>query len=185
MPQRARLVDRLLRTANQILVLAFDPEMRRIIRHIGENRHQRRRGQTVAQRPIEIRNQRNHQIAFALLPKFREQSHLAAVVHADEAVHKYRHLGRTEGPAFLQHDVVDILHPDACVFAKNVERIEDFLEIYQADFPGPPLLFNDCFQCVGGGAMPAPRVEEDEVKLLSTLQRTVCHRYVASQECFK
>ena len=43
MSQRPRLLHRFLRSANQILILPFDPEMRRIIGEIRENCHQRRR----------------------------------------------------------------------------------------------------------------------------------------------
>ena len=54
------------------------------------------------------------------------------------------------------------------VFAENVERIENFLEIDQADFPGPPLLLDDSFQRIGGGPMPAPGVEKNESRASST-----------------
>ena len=52
--------------ADQILRLALDPEVRRIIRDVGKNRDQgrsRQRGvQALAQRAIEIGDQRDHQI---------------------------------------------------------------------------------------------------------------------------
>jgi hypothetical protein len=33
--------------------------------------------------------------------------------------------------------------------------------------------------------MAAPSIKENKVQTSSTLQRTVCHSYVARQECFK
>ena len=38
-PQRTRLRDRAIRSANEILLLALDPEMRRIIGDVRENRY--------------------------------------------------------------------------------------------------------------------------------------------------
>ena len=49
MAQRARLLHRFLGAANQILLLSFDPEMRRIIGQIGQDGYERRCGQALAQ----------------------------------------------------------------------------------------------------------------------------------------
>ncbi len=175
MAHRPRLLHRLLRSANQILLLPLHPKMRRIIGQIRENCHERRGGQAVAQRAIEVGDQRNHQVTLALLPEFLEQPHLAAVIEAYQAVHQHGGLRRTEGPAFLQHHVVDVLHPDASVLAENIEGVENFLEIYQADFPLPSLLLDDGLQGVGSRPVPAASVKEDEVQALQ--------RQVPSNRC--
>ena len=87
-----------------------------------------------------------------------------AMIQADQPVHQHRHLRRSQRPAFLQHDVVDILHPDAGVFAENIQRIQDLLQVNQPDFPGPPLLLDHGFQRVRGGSVPASGIKEHKVK---------------------
>ena len=78
-------------------------------------------------------------------------------------MHEHHHLRRPKRPALLEHDVVDILHPDSGVLAKNVERIQYFLEIYQPDFPLPTLLLNYGFERVRRRPVSPARIEENEV----------------------
>ncbi len=85
-PDGPRLVRRALRTANHVLAFALDPEVRRMIRDIGEDRYERNSGplgiQRLLDRAIEMRNQRNHQIGLRLLPVSPQHLHLRAVTHA-------------------------------------------------------------------------------------------------------
>ena len=59
-PQGARLRDGSIGSANKILLLLFDPKVRRIVGKIGQNRHEwhawRRLLQTLKQRPVKVRN---------------------------------------------------------------------------------------------------------------------------------
>ncbi len=66
----------------------------------------------------------------------------------------------------MQQHVVHVLHPDSGVFAENIQWIQDFLEVYQPDFPRPPLLLDHSFQGVGGGTVAASGIEENEVQPL-------------------
>ena len=143
MTKRRGLFGCLACAANEILLLAFDPEMRRIIGQIGEDGHERSRRQTLPQRTIEIRNQRHHQIALALRPEFLEQPDLPAMVQADQPMHEHRQLRRSQRPAFLQQQVVNVLHPNAGVLAEDVQRVQNLLEIDQPDLPRPLLFFNN------------------------------------------
>ena len=122
-------------SANQILLLLFHPEMRWIIRQIGEDGCERRFGQALAQRAIEIRNQRNNDIALAFAPELLQQPDLAAMIQTDQTVHRHGQLRSPERPALFQQCVVDILHPDSGIFPENVERIQNLLQIDQPNLP--------------------------------------------------
>src|SRR5205807_3338654 len=73
MAQFARLFDCTPRAADQKLLLPFDPEMRGVICEICQNGHQRPAGaglaQALAERAVEVRNERRDQIGFPLEPK--------------------------------------------------------------------------------------------------------------------
>ena len=66
----------------------------------------------------------------------------------------------------LQHRVVDVLDADAGVFSDDVERIEQFLQIREANFPRTPLRPNGHLQGCGGRPMAAAGVEETELNSL-------------------
>ena len=88
------------------------------------------------------------------------------MIDADDLVHAPGELGRPKRPAFFETEVINVFQPDRSEFAKNVERIEQFLEIDETNFPRPLLVFNDCFERVGGGAMATARVEVNKVDFL-------------------
>jgi len=113
-----RLFHRLSRAADEVLFLQparerLNPEVRRVIGDVGKHRHQRRPrqglAQALAQRSIEIRNQRNHHVRPAAAPVFFQKAHLAAVKQANDAVHPRRQFGRPQRPALFQHQIVKIL----------------------------------------------------------------------------
>ncbi len=88
------------------------------------------------------------------------------MVEPNQPVHRDGQLGRSQRPAFLQQEIVDVLHVDAGVFAENIERLEDVLQVDQPDFPRPLLLLDNSLERVGCRAMAASRVEIYEIELL-------------------
>jgi hypothetical protein len=88
------------------------------------------------------------------------------MVDADDLVHRPRQLRRPERPAFLETEVINVFEPDGGEFSKNVEGIQQFLQIDESNFPRPLLMFDDCLERVGGGAMTTARVEVDKVDFL-------------------
>jgi len=93
-------------------------------------------------------------------------------------VHEHQTLRRPERPALRQHQVVDIFETYAGQFTKDIERMKHFLQIDEADVPGPVLLFDDGFQRGRGSAMASTGVEVDEIN--------ICHKcFIAvSHPCY-
>ena len=88
---------------------------------------------------------------------------LAAMVQANQPMHEYGQLRRAECPAFFQQQIVDVLQANAGVLTKNVEGVENFLQIDEPDFPGPLLLLDHRLERGGRRPMPAARVEEYKI----------------------
>ena len=84
-------------------------------------------------------------------------------------MHAHHQLRRAERPTFLQHQVVDVLQADPGELAEDIDFIQHFLQVDQADSNGRACCSIDLLKRVGGGAMPAARVEVDEVELLHSL----------------
>ena len=85
------------------------------------------------------------------------------MVQSDDAVQKLEALGRAQGPAFGEHQVVDVLQIDSGDFPKDVERMQQLLKVDERDFPGAVLPFDDGFERGGRGAMASARVEIEEL----------------------
>ena len=88
--QGARLGGRLGRAADEMLRLPrLDPEVRRIIREIGEHGHvgDARPGahDSFVHRPIEVRNERDHEVRPGLAPMPPQPARHGAVAQADQA----------------------------------------------------------------------------------------------------
>ena len=81
---------------------------------------------------------------------------------ADEKLQYAHRLRRAERPTFLQHQVVEVLHAQAGQLAPPVNRIHQFLQIYQPDFP-PALFIHHQAESLGSGAMAAARIKENKV----------------------
>ena len=86
-PQHLRLSDGAVRSADQVLLLAFDPEMRRVIGDIGQNGHERPAGagprEGLPEGPVVMRDERDHHLRRMIPPVPFEELHLLAVQHAD------------------------------------------------------------------------------------------------------
>ena len=142
----ARLLRRPLRAADEVLVLLFDPEVRRVVGQIRENGHHRRvrvgLPERVVQSAVEVRNQRYHQVRGGFPPELRDQSHVGLVIRADDAVQDLQHGEGADREPLLQHLVVQIFSPDARQITEEIQRLQHFLQVDQADLPRPLLLFD-------------------------------------------
>src|SRR5579885_489388 len=167
MSHAERLLLRALSPANEKLVLpGLDPEVRRIIGEVGENRHQRRPAvEALVQRAIEIRNQRDHKIRPLLRPEIPEQPNLTAMIDPNDHMHRGHQLRGAQSPALLQKQVVHILQAEPSDLAENIQRVEHLLQIHQPHIPGTLLLLYDGLQGIGGSTMAATRVEVNEIYL--------------------
>jgi len=93
------------------------------------------------------------------------------MVEPDHAMHELQTLRRAQGPALRQHLVIDVFQAQAGDLAEDVQRIEDFLQIDQADLPSlargrPVLRIDHRFQRHGRGAMASAGVEIDKINFL-------------------
>src|SRR5690348_9711781 len=108
-----------------MLVLALDPEVRRKVRDVREDRYERgvrlHSVERVLNSAIEVWDERDNQIGPPLLPIARQHTNLAPVEDADRKVHHADHLGRSGGPPAAQHDVVYVLAGDAGVLLDEID----------------------------------------------------------------
>ena len=81
------------------------------------------------------------------------------------AVHELKALSGAESPSLGQHLVVNIFQAQACYLSKDIQRVKDFLNIHQPDFPGAPLIADQRPQRGSGGAMASAGVEVQKVDL--------------------
>ena len=95
----------------------LDPEVRGIIRNVGQDGDKVRGGPRLAQAlgegAVEMGNHRDHQVGAAGAPELLEQPHRLRVQKADEKLQHPHGLRGAERPAFLQHQVVEVLHAQA------------------------------------------------------------------------
>ena len=154
--------------ADEVLRLALDPEVRRVVGDVGEDGDQRSAGNRIAQLSHMAR------LRFGTSETTRsggrsrqyllEQAHLGGMIQPDQPLHG-RQLRRAERPA-REHQVVDLLQLQAGDLRKHIQLVEGFLQIDEADLPGPVLLLDHLFEGVSGAAMPAAGVEVEEIDFL-------------------
>jgi len=153
--------------ANKVLILPFDPEVRRMVRDVGQNGNQwcawKCNADTLVQCAIEMRDDRHHQIGAVYAPEVAQFLHHAGVEQADNAVHGRQHPGRSLGPAAPQAPIVNVLRIDACSLPYKIKVAQNVLQVDQLDFPGS--LFNaDGFgKRHRSAAVSATRVKEDNL----------------------
>jgi hypothetical protein len=144
--------------------------MRRIVRDVGKDAHQRRArqgaAQALAQRADEVRRQGDHHVRAALAPEFLEHAHLLSMEQADHPVHDRHQLSRPQRPSLLEHEVVHVLQPKPGRLAENVDRIQHLLQVHHADLERARLPVHNLFEGAGRRAVPPAGVEEDEIELL-------------------
>src|SRR5271166_403143 len=106
------------------------------------------------------------------------------MIDTQRSVHRGQHLGGSDGPAFFQQFVIDILHPDAGEFANDVERSENVLQVDQPDLPGAVLFLDNGIESVGGAPVAAAGIKENEIDLLHQASMTAitCYSLSRSEE---
>ena len=85
------------------------------------------------------------------------------MVKPDNAMHELQALRRTNGPSPGQHRVVDVFQPKTGDLAKNIQRIEYFLKVHQADLPGTGLFRDNRAKSRGGRTVASAGVEVHEI----------------------
>ncbi len=129
--QRARLLDGAVRAADQVLLLALDPEVRRIVgdvRKYGYEWASRKRARKAfPQRAIEVRHKRNDHIRLRFFPMRFEQANCGTMIQAYHALQDPHQLRASQRPAVAQHQIVKILYADARIFLEDVERVQQLL----------------------------------------------------------
>src|ERR1700728_294549 len=132
-PDRARLFHGAIRTADQILLLILDPEVRRIVRDVGENRYKRpsrkRLAEALADGAIEMWHEGHDHVRLRLFPMRFHEANRRAVIHPNRKLKHAQELRASKRPASAQHRVVNVLDSDVCVFLSDVERVEQFLQV--------------------------------------------------------
>src|SRR5450631_383969 len=163
MAQLARLFYRAIRSADEVLLLTLDPEVRGKIGDVGKDRDEWNSGyrfpHALPNRAIQVRHQRDDQVRVALGPQLPEQADLLRVQKPDQELHSAGQLRGAQCPALVENQVVAILKANAEELAEEIELVERLLQIHQADFPWPPLLLDRLLQSVGGAAMAAAGIE--------------------------
>src|ERR1700730_701334 len=103
---------------------------------------------------------REHHVGRVFLPILAEHLYRWPVIQADDGLQQGKQLRSEASPAFAQNQVVTILNANAGDFPQQVELVELFLKVEEADFPA--LGFEYAFQRFGSAAMTASRIKEDD-----------------------
>ncbi len=123
--------------------------------------------QALGQGSVEMGNHRDHQVGAAGAPEFLEQPHCLRVQKANEKLQHPQGLRGAQRPAFLQHQVVKVLHAQSREPTHQVDGVHDFLKVHQPDFP-PALFIHHQTESLGSSAMAAARIKENEVNVYHT-----------------
>ena len=166
--ERARLRGRLGRAADEVLSLPrLDPEVRRIVREIGEQGdvgHVRgERGDRLVHRAVEVRDERNHHVGPGLAPVAPQPARHGSMAHANGRLQELELLREADAPAARETVVVDVLPVHARGLAEHILGIEHLHEIDEAYLPGALFRADHGLQGRRGRAMPSPRIEIDQI----------------------
>ncbi len=107
---------------------------------------------------IEVRNHRQHEIRRMLRPVITQSFHNGAMVEADGRLQNDQKLGGEACPSAPQDLVVSVLNTYTGGSFNQVERIEQLLNVEQADFPGMLLPGERFLESVGGALMTSAGV---------------------------
>ena len=140
-PHRHSLRARAFRAGNDVFTLALNPEVRRIIGQIGDQRDEWPAFLAVffkalSQFPVEVRNHRQHHVGWMFRPVLPQRLDDRPVIEMDRSLQNAEKLRSKARPAAAQDLVVDILDSYTRRAANQVERIEQFLDIEELDLPG-------------------------------------------------
>jgi hypothetical protein len=152
--------------ANQVLLLALDPEMRGIIRQVREDGNERpprkRLIEALSKCTVEMGNQRNDHVWVGLKPEGLEHLNRRIVIQTHGKLQDAQKLRATKRPAVPEHLVIEVLNSKAGELPKNVQGVKYFLKVYKRDFERKALAFDFNLQGSGGVPMPSAGVKENK-----------------------
>ena len=156
--------------------------MLRIVRQVGQHRDKgparKRFLVTFPQRAIEVRHERNHHVRRVLLPELFEDPHRGPVVRPHDKLQDAHELRAAQRPAVAQHLVVHVLNANSGQLAEDIQRVEDFLKVYEGHFQRQALPLDLHLQSRGGVAVAPSGVKENKMDAASSVLRaghSVCH----------
>src|SRR5262249_39092062 len=120
------------RTADVVLVLRFDPEMRGKVGKIRKNRGEGHAAvhalQALVNRPLKLRYHRDHHRRLTLSPMGFKERYRLRVVMPDRGVKRSKKLLGTAGPAAAEQNVVHLLQALAGESPHGIDGVQDRLE---------------------------------------------------------
>jgi len=129
--QLGSLLGSLLRAANDVLRLALEPEMRRIIcnvRQDGEKWPVRTHAtKAFKQHTIEVRHHGNEHVGLRFLPVRFQNPHNRPAISTNDHLQRAHQLGAAERPPRAQHGIVKILNTNSGVLLENIGGVEKLL----------------------------------------------------------
>jgi len=141
----------------------FDPEMRRIVREIGEHGHELDTGsgtrQRLVHRAIEVGHERDDEVGFGPAPMLPQALRQSAVAQADERLKKFELLRQPQGPAAREPLVVIILGIHAGRSAENTGGIEHLEQVHEPDMKGTRPVAQHGLECLAAERWPPPALK--------------------------
>ena len=172
MTHRDRLLRRGFSAANQVLLLAFDPEVRRTVCEVGQNCDHRRFGpsihrvglsQPLQNRVIEVGDHRDHKLWPRPLPVARQQPDDRRLELPNQHLRYPQQRAGADGKTVLELRVVEILDANTREAPNHVGRFEQLAQVDRIDIPRTMLLAGRRYQCRRRSAMSTARVEIDQI----------------------
>src|SRR5208337_1077113 len=163
-----RLFLRTSSIANQVLPLAFDPEVRRAVGQVGKNSyhwsvapspHRVRLPQALQNRVIEVRDHRNHKVGPRVLPITRQQLDDRRLELPNQHLRYPQQRTGAYGKAVFELRVVEVLDANPGQAPDQVGRFEQIAQVDKFDLPGTLLLARRRYQRGRRSAMPTTGVE--------------------------
>ena len=174
MAHRDRLIRRGFSAANQVLLLAFDPEMRRTVGEVGKNRDHRSFGsslhrvglsQPLQNRVIEVGDHRDHQVGPRALPMARQQLDNRRLELPNQHLRNPQQRAGADSKTVLELRVVEVLDAHAGEAPNHVGRLEQLAQVDRIDLPRTMLLAGRRYQRRRRRAMSSARVEINQIDL--------------------
>jgi hypothetical protein len=116
-----------------------------------------------------------------LLPELLEDPHGRPVVRPHHKLQDAHELRAAQRPAVAQHLVVHVLDANSGQLAEDIQRVEDFLKVYQGHFQRQALPLDLHLQSRCGVAVAPSCVKENKMDAASSVTRaghSVCHLLV-------
>src|SRR5579883_945337 len=173
-PDGARLLHRLFRTANHMLILnRLNPKMRREIRNVRNQSRKRppRMSQfpCLCNLPIEMRNHGNQQISVIFSEIIHQQAHQRPVKNPDRCLQHTQQLRRAQRPPISQQRVVLFLNADPGQLAQHIQTVGKLLKLHKFHLPSAILLGNNRLQRHRRVSMSAACIVEQHLNFLHRL----------------